>query len=80
MSPYIRPELRAAAWLRPEGAGPLCYALSRAVQDYRIRLGDSFATFADILAALEATKLEFYRKVVVPYEDKKCTENGEVFG
>lgn len=77
--PYIKPELRHAAWVWPEGAGPLCYALTKQINDYRLRLGDSFATFADILAALEATKIEFYRRVVAPYEDKKCAENGDVF-
>ena len=77
--PYIRSELRASAWIRPEGAGPLCYAISKQVADYRLRQGDSFATFAEILAALEATKLEFYRRVIAPYEDKKCVENGDVF-
>lgn len=77
--PYIKSELRSRAWVAPEGAGPLCYALSKQVNDYRLRLGDSFATFADILAALEATKLEFYRRVVAPYEDRKCQENGDVY-
>lgn len=77
--PYIRSEARAVAWIRPEGAGPLCYAISKMVQDYRIRMGDSFVTYADILAALEATKLEFYRRVIAPYEDRKCQENGDVF-
>ena len=77
--PYIKPEMRNQAWVRPEGAGPLCYALTKQINDYRLRLGDSFATFADILAALEATKIEFYRRVVAPYEDAKCAENGDVY-
>lgn len=77
--PYIRVDQRRTARLRPEGAGPLCYALCNQIQEYRIRLGDSFATYADILAALEATKMEFYRRVVAPYEDTKCQEHGDVF-
>lgn len=30
-----------------------------------------------VLADLEATKLEFYRRVVAPYEDQKIQENGD---
>lgn len=77
--PYIKVAMRAASWIRPEGSGPLCYALSRQIQDYRVRHGDSFATYSDILAALEATKMEFYRCVVVPYEEGKRQENGDVW-
>jgi hypothetical protein len=33
----------------------------------------------DALGALEGAKLEFYRRVVVPYEDWKMTENGDVY-
>ena len=77
--PYIKSDFRQRAWVAPVGSGPLCYALSKQVNDYRLRLGDSFATFADILAALETTKLEFYRRVVAPYEDTKCAENGDVY-
>lgn len=32
----------------------------------------------EILGCLEATKQEFYRRVVAPYEDKKIAENGDV--
>lgn len=30
------------------------------------------------LGVLEAAKLEYYRRSVAPYEDKKITENGDV--
>jgi hypothetical protein len=29
-------------------------------------------------AALECAKLEFYRRIVVPYEDGRCAANGDV--
>ena len=77
--PYINLAVRPRAWIAPEGAGPLCYALTKQINDYRLRQGASFAVFADIIAALEATKLEFYRRIVAPYEDKKCQENGDVY-
>lgn len=31
------------------------------------------------IGALEAAKLEFYRRVVAPYEDKKIFDNGDVY-
>ena len=78
--PYISPGDRAWETLvTPLGAGQLCYALTKQVLDYRLRHGTSFATFAEILAALEATKLELYRRVITPYEDQKCQENGDVY-
>ena len=32
-----------------------------------------------IIGVMECTKLEFYRRVVVPYEDRKMEENGDVY-
>ena len=33
----------------------------------------------DVLGALEGAKLEFVRRVVVPYEERKMKENGDVY-
>lgn len=33
----------------------------------------------DVLGALECCKLEFYRRVAVPYEDRKITLNGDCY-
>lgn len=45
------------------------------------RLAESQPRFSreDFFIALELAKTEFYRRVVVPYEDKKKDENGDVF-
>ena len=32
----------------------------------------------DIIGALEGVKMEFYRRLVVPYENEKITENGDL--
>lgn len=43
---------------------------------------DGYATNnaeADALGALECCKLEFYRRVAVPYEDGKIKTNGDVY-
>lgn len=39
----------------------------------------SYQHLNDCLGALEGAKLEFYRRVVVPYEEKKRVENGDVY-
>ncbi len=31
-----------------------------------------------ILGAMEAAKLEFYRRIAVPYEDQKIRDNGDI--
>jgi len=41
--------------------------------------GPSYQTINDIIGALEGAKMEFYRRVVVPYEDKKIKDNGDVY-
>lgn len=85
--PYIKQEARVQ--LRPHTMreavtpGELTYQLSevvRAFLDRRAgRTTNTFADFAEALGALEATKLELYRRVVAPYEDKKREENGDVY-
>ncbi len=32
------------------------------------------------IGVLECAKLELYRRMVAPYEDEKCAENGDVYG
>jgi hypothetical protein len=40
---------------------------------------EDFPLRADIAGALECCKLEFYRRVAVPYEDQKIKSNGDVY-
>lgn len=39
----------------------------------------SFADISDVVAALEITKLELYRRVGGPYQDYKRLQNGDVY-
>lgn len=43
------------------------------------RKGLKYDTINDILGALEGSKLEFYRRIAVPYENVKLAENGDVY-
>ena len=38
----------------------------------------SYKLINDIIGALECCKQEFYRRIVIPYEDKKIRENGDI--
>lgn len=33
----------------------------------------------DVMGALESAKLEFYRRIAVPYEETKRKDNGDVY-
>jgi hypothetical protein len=75
--PYIRPEARASA--RPDTAdvGELTYLLYKLCLD-ALPEAPRYRDFHAVIGALEAAKLEFYRRQVAPYEDGKIRENGDV--
>lgn len=79
--PYIKPQdrFRVNETGSPTTPGELNYALTTLVVHYLSAKGVSYATFNDILGAMEGAKMEFYRRVVSPYEDRKMTENGDVY-
>jgi len=60
-------------------AGELNYLITKICQDYIANKGLSYSTLNDITGALENCKLEFYRRLVAPYEDTKIKENGDVY-
>lgn len=78
--PYIQKGLRRTAALDPNTAGELNYAITSLVLDYVDgHGGPSYSLYNEIIGALEAAKLEFYRRAVAPYEDIKMRENGDVY-
>jgi hypothetical protein len=80
--PYIDPLLRfggALGNVHPTTVGELTYRLTKQLTNYVDRMGESFDVYAECLGALEAVKLELYRRRIAPYEDKKCAQNGDVF-
>lgn len=57
-------------------AGELNYELTLAVRKYLETNGNrnsciTYKIINDVIGALESCKLEFYRQVVVPYEEEK---------
>ena len=59
-------------------AGELNYTITRILHGYLLERGTKYQNFNDILGALEGAKLEIYRRLIAPYEDKKIQENGDV--
>jgi hypothetical protein len=83
--PYITKRLREllvdkdAIHKAPLTPGELNFVLTSAINEY-IRTNElSYQTINDIIGALEGAKMEFYRRVAVPYENAKMTENGDVY-
>ena len=59
--------------------GNLNYLITRLLMKVYGQADDTrYANINDVIGMLECCKLEFYRKVAVPYENQKAHENGEV--
>lgn len=86
--PYIKPEDRkpldplidelASKLPRNAVAGNLNYVVSRLCARVLER-ETNYARLNELVGALECAKLELYRRVAAPYEDRKAAENGEVY-
>lgn len=63
----------------PETPGELNYMFTVLVDEYLNTKGRNYTTFQEAFGALEGAKLELYRRQVVPYEDQKNYENGDVY-
>ena len=81
---FIRESLdsKLAPLLKEElAAGDLAYVITKISLAYLHKPGKvlTFATLAMAVGVLVLTTIEIIRRVVLPYEDKKCRENGDVF-
>lgn len=79
--PYIEVEDRKAilAGDKVLTSGELNFAISDLLNTYIKDNGLNYSAMNDVMGALEGAKFEFYTRVVVPYEDKKIDENGDVY-
>ena len=85
--PYIPQEdreefdyLGSGAWTRrPDTVGELNFAITMLCKRWLDRYGTSYATLNEVIGVLECVKLELYRRMAAPYEDRKRDQNGEVF-
>lgn len=79
--PYIHKSQRFPLDARhraPLTVGELNYAVTCLINDWlRERVG--YAEINEAIGVLECAKLELYRRIAAPYEDKKIAENGDVY-
>ena len=83
MSPYISQEQRAEidAWLDSIALfvvppGELNYIITKLLLK---TTPESYSDYNTLVGVLECCKLELYRRLIAPYEDRKRDENGEVY-
>ena len=79
--PYIKKEDRNRVEVSEvaENAGELNFLITQLLLYYLFHEKLSYKRINDCIGALEGAKMEFYRRVVVPYEEKKMEENGDVY-
>jgi hypothetical protein len=83
--PYIKPSDRvkidtAVTQLPLDmSIGQLNYLITQVLMWY-LRPEPRYEDLNALLGVLEAVKHELYRRLAVPYEDKKKEENGDVYG
>ena len=80
--PYIKQEDRKEFDLTkifPETPGELNFVITSIVRDYLYDVGVSYAEINEVIGVLECVKLELYRRIAVPYENRKILENGDVY-
>jgi len=58
--------------------GDMNYAMTRLLHLYIQREGKRYKNLNDAIGVVECVKQEFYRKIVVPYEEEKIAENGDI--
>lgn len=80
--PYIKKEQKEnlKKYVRPylANAGELNYFIAQLLLDY-MQGGKSYQKLNEIIGVLECCKQEFYRRIIVPYEEEKIQENGDVY-
>jgi len=79
--PYIDKDTRlfVDGGAQPLNAGQLNYKITQLCKQYLKFYGTSYAQLNEIVGVLECAKQEFYRRVVVLYENFKLKTNGDVY-
>lgn len=80
--PYIKKEDRTSLSKdlpQPLNCGELNYVFTMICMEYLEKHGERYQTYNDIVGAMECCKIELYRRKIVPYEQSKIKENGDVF-
>lgn len=74
------PLLKLIAETRVDTAGELNFLITRLMLMYLEQHGEQYRIQNEVIGAIECAKAEFIRRKLVPLEQAKCAENGDVFG
>ena len=84
--PYVsqdtRRRIEPRSGVDPLTPGELNYLVTTLVNRYvdTVACGElRYDIINEVIGVLECAKLELYRRVAAPYEDRKCAENGDVY-
>ena len=83
--PYIEQTMRYEIdrGSNPRTPGELNYFITKHIHQYMNMklIGDpiNYALLNEIMGVLECAKSEFWRRYVIPYENEKMKENGDVY-
>jgi len=84
--PYIcskdreRFDQAAILGLKAQSVGDLNYILTMVCLGFLAKnKPNHYKDYNDVIGALECCRLELYRKKVIPYENQKIKENGDVY-
>lgn len=79
--PYIESGIRASLneGRKATKPGELNFQISTLVDNYLVTRNVSYTSLNEVMGVLTCVSQEIYRRIAVPYEDKKQSENGEVF-
>ena len=79
--PYLEQGIRASLknGRVPSEAGELNYLITQLCDAFLMKTGVSYKNINQVIGAIECAKLEFYRRIAAPYENKKGLENGEAY-
>ena len=78
--PYVEPHEREGlvVLVTPTTPGQLNYAITKLCHEWIQAHGLTYIRINEVIGVLECAKLELYRMVAAPYEDKKRAQNGPV--
>lgn len=79
--PYLEKSVKRAldgGQIQASEPGHLTYKLYVLCLDYIVVRGKRFFSVCEVMGALACCALEFYRRVIAPYEDEKIRSNGDV--
>lgn len=79
LEPSIDPLLKKFLSAEPAlSEGDLNYIITTLIHTHLNRVGTNYKNINAMIGVLECAKLELYRRIASPYEDKKIAENGDV--